>query len=232
MCIIPVYVPFLKNCLHLPCSNKQMYSRNEVRALHLIFSYHAEEIDESDGPLFIYPSQCFDIIQKLCRNEKELLRMKKALMYFQEQQQLQRRDPSSSTAVYGVEAPSDSSTIESNQATINDRNAVEIVTEVPIGCIAFDAFASIIVAGRQARTEDTEAGEYHMHFLGTVFQYQNRCDSEGKYLLAKEFMDQISVLQKEEENRVVKKVKDMLMVDRAKIVAAHEKQLIEFTQSE
>ena len=207
------------------------YTRNELKAVHTIFSYHSEEIAEeqsNDGPLYIYPSQMFEVINNLSRNQKELLHMKNALSEFQEQQRLQRRDPSSSTAAaYGVEASSDSSTIESLPSTIKNLN-VEVATDVPMGCIAFDTFASIIDAGRQ--TADTE--ESQLHFLGIVLRYQNRCDSSGKYLLAKAFMDHTSVLRKEVESVVVKKVKDKLAVDRTKIVEAHEKQLLDFNQSE
>eukprot|EP00985_Skeletonema_marinoi_P009140 scaffold4224_cov216-Skeletonema_marinoi.AAC.5 len=212
------------------------YTRNELRALHSIFSYHADKVDihydenDSASPLFIYPSQIFTVINELGRNEKELSRMNKALTEFQEQQQLQRRDPSSSTAACGCES-SDSCTIASTslQSNINEPNAVQIVAEVPVGCITFETFASIIDQGWQTQKIDDD--ECHMHFLGIVNQYQNRCDSEGKYLLAKDFMDQLSSLQKEEENRVVDKVQNMRMVDRAKIVEAHEKQLDEFAQN-
>lgn len=210
------------------------YTREELKTLHLVFNYTVEEIDEdNDNLLFIYPNQMFDIINKLGRND-DLLRMKKALSEFQEQQQLHRRDPSSSTAACGVRAASESSssTIASLQSTINEPNAVQIVAKVPMGCITFDSFVSIINQGRQNPTEDSDYDDCRLHFLRIVNQYQIRCDSEGKYLLAKAFMDQISSLQKEEENRVVGKVKDRLMADRAKIIAAHEQQLDDFTQSE
>lgn len=210
------------------------YTREEIKALHLIFNYTVEEIEDVDNgnPLFIYPNQMFSIINKLGRNDGELLRMKKALAEFQQQQQPHRRDPSSSTAACGVRAASDSSTIASLQSTIDRPNAVQIVAEIPMGCITFDSFVSIINQGRKNPTEDNDDDDYHLHFLRIVNQYQNRCDSEGKYLLAKDFMDQIASLRKEEENRVVSKVKDTLMADRAKIMAAHEQQLDEFTQSE
>ena len=207
------------------------YTRNELKALYSIFSYHAEEVDELSRHLYVYPSQIFEVINQLARNDDDLLQMKNALNEFQEQQRLQRRDPASSTAAaYGAEVCSDSSTIESLPSTINNRN-VEVAKDVPMGCIPFDSFASIIDAGRQTQTADTE--ESHMlHFLGVVFQYQNQCDSTGKYLLAKDFMDHTSLLRKEVESVVVKKVKDKLIDDRSKIEEAHEKQLIEFEQSE
>jgi len=216
---------------HISTNEMTRYTRNELRALHSIFSYHADKVDihydenDSASPLFIYPSQIFTVINELGRNEKELSRMNKALTEFQEQQQLQRRDPSSSTAACGAET-----SIASLQSNISEPNAVQIVAEVPVGCITFESFASIIDQGWKTQTNDDD--ECHMHFLGIVNQYQNRCDSEGKYLLAKDFMDQLSSLQKEEENRVVDKVKNMRMVDRAKIVEAHEKQLDDFAQSE
>lgn len=205
------------------------YTRNELKALYSIFSYHAEEVEEQSSHLYIYPSQMFEVINNLSRNQKELTQMKNALSEFQEKQSLKRLDPSSSTAAaYGAEA-SDSSTIESLPLTINNRN-VEVATDVPMGCIAFDTFASIIDAGRQTQMEDT--AESQLHFLGIVSQYQHRCDSQGKYLLAEAFMDHTSVLRKEVESVVVKKVKDKLIDDRSKIEEAHEKQLIEFKQSE
>ena len=204
------------------------YTRNELKALYSIFSYHAGEVDEqSNGHLYIYPSQMFEVINNLSRNQKELLHMKNALSEFQEQQRPVKA--SSTAAAYGAEASSDSSTIESLPSTINNRD-VEVATDIPMGCISFDAFASIIDAGRQTQTADTE--ESHMHFLGIVLQYQHLCDSAGRYLLAKAFMDHTSVLRKEVESVVVKKVKDKLIDDRSKIEEAHEKQLIEFKQSE
>ena len=211
---------------------KQMkYTRNELKALYSIFTFHAEETDEqSNGHLYVYPSQMFEVINNLSRNQKELTQMKSALSDFQQQQRLQRRDPASSTAAaYGVEASSDSSTLESIPSTTNNRN-VEVATDIPMGCIAFETFASIIDAGRQTQTADTE--ESQLHFFGIAKEYQNRCDSQGKYLLAKVFMDHISSLRKEVECRVVMKVKDKLIDDRTKIVEAHEKQLLDFKQSE
>lgn len=155
--------------------------------------------------------------------------MKIALTEFQEQQQPRRRAPSSSTAACGVKALSDSSTISSLRPNANE--AAQITTDVPIGCITFDSFASIIDQGRQTQTEDDDEC-HHMHFLCIVNEYQTRCDSQGKYLLAKDFLDHLVCLTKEAESRVVEKAKNMLANDRAKIVQAHEKQLDEFAQSE
>lgn len=158
--------------------------------------------------------------------------MKIALTEFQEQQQSRRRDPSSSTAAHyrRVEAASDSSTIASRQSNFNEPKAVHIVTDVPVGCVTFDSFAGIIDQGRQIQSEDNN--ESHMHFICIVNEYQTRCDSEGKYLLAKDFMENLASLCKEEEHRVVNEVKAKMQSDRAKIVKAHEQQLEQFTQSE
>lgn len=152
--------------------------------------------------------------------------MNAALKAFQEQQQPPRRDPSSSTAAAASKTPSDSSSMATLQ-TIATKEAVRIVAEVPIGCLTFDSFASIIDQGRlTAITEDD-----NLHFLCIVNEYQHRCDSEGKYLLAEDCLRCLVCLEKEKENRVVGKIKSALAYDLTKIVTAHEKQLEEFIQS-
>lgn len=155
--------------------------------------------------------------------------MKVALTEFQEQQQTKRLDQFSSTAACVIEASSDSSTIATLGSSVNEsKAAVQITTDVPIGCITLDSFVSIIDQGRQAQIETDEC---YLHFLSIVNEYQTRCGSEGKYLLAKDFMDHLVCLRKEEENRVVEKVTDMIANDRVKLVAAHSKQLDEFNHS-
>ena len=205
------------------------------RALHQIFSYHAEENDvdrdeNSDSPIFVYPSQAFDIIIKLARNDEELTNMKRALSDFQEQQQLGSKDPSSSIAAHRGETASDSSTIASSfQPYANETKAAQIVAEIPLGCLAFDSFASIIDQGRQTQSTNDDC---HVDFLCIINDYQTRCDSKGKYLLAKDFMDHLACLGKEEVQRVVNKTKDKMLSDRARIVQAHDEQQEQFIQSE
>lgn len=205
------------------------------RALHQVFSYHAEENDidrdESIGsPIFVYPSQAFDVITKLARNDEELMNMKRALADFQEQQQPGSKDPSSSIAAHRGETASDSSTIVSSlQSYANETKAAQIVAEIPLGCLTFDSFACIIDQGRQTQSADDDC---HLDFLCIINDYQTRCDSKGKYLLAKDFMDHLACLSKEEVERVVNKTKDKMLSDRARIVRAHDEQQEQFIQSE
>lgn len=219
----------------LPSLTHQLLSCHLCRALRSIFNYHVAEHDDDSSTGFIYPSQIYAIIKKLGRNDEERSRMQTALAAFQEQQHPQGRDPSSSTAARAAEAlpahsSSDSSTIATIQTT-NKESKVQIVTDVPVGCITFDSFASIIDHGRQQTNTDDD-NDSHLHFLYIVNEYQTRCDSEGNYLLAQDFMNHLVTLRKEEEDRVASIVNNELAKDLANLEEAHGKQLEEFTQSE
>ena len=91
----------------------------------------------------------------------------------------------------------------------------------------------------QDRTEDATSEKdedplesRHIHFLVILEEYQRRCDSEGKYLLAGEFKNHFESLRREEESRQLQQVKQKQVHDRQKIVEAHEKQFVEFNKSE
>ena len=215
-------------------TNAMSLSYHLCRALRSIFNYHAAEHDD-DSSTFIYPSQIYAIITKLGRNDEERSRMQTSLATFQEQQHPHRRDPSSSTAARAstealrAQSSSDSSTIATIQ-TKEPKVALQIVTDVPVGCMTFDSFASIVDHGRQTNVDDDN--ECQLHFLYIINEYQKRCDSEGNYLLAEGFMNHLATLRKEEEDRVVSIVNSELANDLAKLKEAHEKQLDEFTKSE
>ena len=58
---------------------------------------------------------------------------------------------------------------------------------------------------RQGQEDDVTSQKYH--FLRLLHEYQQRCNDEGKYLLAKEFMEHEQRLRKEEEARQVAMIK-------------------------
>ena len=180
---------------HLTSRLTMPLSCHLCRALRSIFNYHVAEHDDDSSTGFIYPSQIYAIITKIGRNDEERTRMQTALAAFQEQQHPHKRDPSSSTAarasvgVLPAHSSSDSSTIATIQTT-NKESKVQIVTDVPVGCITFDSFASIIDHGRQQTNTDDD-NDSHLHFLYIVNEYQTRCDSEGNYLLAQDFMNHL-----------------------------------------
>lgn len=151
------------------------YTRNEIRALHSMLVYLAEEEEmstiRSNNNAFIYPTQIFNILNQL-----------------------------------GI---------------------ITSTSDFPVGRIDFDSFVEII---QTSHSEDDD--ECHLRFLCIVNEYQLRCDSAGKYLLAQVFLDHLVCLSKEEENRRVDEVKNMLADDREKIIEAHERQQNEFSRSE
>jgi len=74
--------------------------------------------------------------------------------------------------------------------------------------------------------DDTTEQKYH--FLSLVNEYQKRCEQSGNYLLAAEFMQHEQCLRKDEEHRQVDIIKKKHLHDREKLVAVHQKQLVEF----
>ena len=70
--------------------------------------------------------------------------------------------------------------------------------------------------------------EQKYHFLSLVNEYQNRCTQSGNYLLAAEFMQHEQCLRKDEQDRQVSIIKKKHLHDRDKLVAVHQKQLVEF----
>ena len=66
------------------------------------------------------------------------------------------------------------------------------------------------------------------HLLHLLHDYQERCNAEGKYLLAKEFMEAEHSLRKEEEERQINLLRQKHNHDRTRLVDAHEKQYLEY----
>jgi hypothetical protein len=66
------------------------------------------------------------------------------------------------------------------------------------------------------------------HFLRLLHEYQKRCNEEGKYLLAKEFMEHELCLRKDEEARQIEVLRLKHSHDRERLVMAHEKQFGEY----
>ena len=64
---------------------------------------------------------------------------------------------------------------------------------------------------RQGQEDDITSQKYH--FLRLLHEYQQRCNDEGKYLLAKEFMEHEQRLRKEEEARQVAMIKKQHVYD-------------------
>ena len=83
---------------------------------------------------------------------------------------------------------------------------------------------------RQGQDDDIMSQKYH--FLRLLHEYQQRCNDEGKYLLAKEFMEHEQRLRKEEEARQVAMIKKQHVRDRTKLVEAHDKQFVQFQECE
>ena len=98
--------------------------------------------------------------------------------------------------------------------------------------------------GRKLFVEENEKREYkegcneddstarRYHFLRLLNGYQQCCNSEGRYLLAKEFSEHELRLRKDEEERQVAVVKRKHDRDRSKIVQAHARQIEHFRESE
>ena len=100
------------------------------------------------------------------------------------------------------------------------------------------SFLYILDHGRKLASEARESREdedlvsQKYHFLRLLHGMQEICNTEGKYLLAKDFVEHELRLRKEEEERQIKTLKQQHNHDRNKIVSAHEKQMEEFRESE
>ena len=77
-----------------------------------------------------------------------------------------------------------------------------------------------------SKTEDLKSLRYHL--LRLLRDYRERCNAEGKYLLAKEFMEAEFSLRKEEEERQINLLRQKHDNDRMRLVDAHEKQYLEY----
>jgi len=93
-----------------------------------------------------------------------------------------------------------------------------------------DQGRSLTFKSKESIDDDMMAQKYH--FLRVLHTFQDRCNAEGKHLLAKEFMEHELALWREEESRQVSEVKQKYNHNRNKIVAAHEKQHLLFEHSE
>jgi hypothetical protein len=68
------------------------------------------------------------------------------------------------------------------------------------------------------------------HFLRLLHDFQNRCNEEGKYLLAKEFMEHELCLRKDEEARQIEVLTRKHGQDRERLAMDHEKQFGEYQE--
>jgi hypothetical protein len=71
------------------------------------------------------------------------------------------------------------------------KNAIETLnlrhtekSDIPSGCISLKDYISILAA----------ASYGHVRLIRLIAQYQSRCDSEGKYLLARDFLNHNQIL--------------------------------------
>ena len=100
------------------------------------------------------------------------------------------------------------------------------------------SFLTILDHGRKLIINETISNEpnkkedlltsLRYHLLHLLRDYQERCNAEGKYLLAKEFMDAEHSLRKEEEERQINLLRQKHNHDRTRLVDAHEKQYLEY----
>ena len=86
----------------------------------------------------------------------------------------------------------------------------------------------LVESNSQDEQCEDDITEHKYHFLSLVNEYQNRCTQSGNYLLAAEFMQHEQCLRKDEEQRQVSIIKKKHLHDREKLVAVHQKQLVEF----
>ena len=75
-------------------------------------------------------------------------------------------------------------------------------------------------------SEDLTSLRYHL--LRLLRDYQERCNAQGKYLLAKEFMEAELSLRKEEEERQINLLRRKHDNDRTRLVMAHKQQFREY----
>ncbi len=68
------------------------------------------------------------------------------------------------------------------------------------------------------------------HFLRLLHEFQKRCNEEGKYLLAQEFMEHELCLRKDEEARQIEVMTLKHHHDRERLVVAHEEQFGEYQE--
>ena len=90
---------------------------------------------------------------------------------------------------------------QNEEETSRMKNAIHELNQAkdadgPIGCISLQNFLNIVDCGRES-----PVGIHNFHFIRIIAEYETRCEYEGKYLLAKDFMDHRSSLQKQEESR-------------------------------
>jgi len=86
----------------------------------------------------------------------------------------------------------------------------------------------LVESNSQDEQCEDDITEQKYHFLSLVNEYQNRSTQSGNYLLAAEFMQHEQCLRKDEEQRQVSIIKKKHLHDRDKLVAVHQKQLVEF----
>ena len=97
---------------------------------------------------------------------------------------------------------------------------------VPSGCITMHDFLFVIDQGRTSLVDSDK-----FPIIRMLVEYEQRAETGGMYLVAKEFLDHWKSLQREEETRQLDIIKAKHMKDKQKISAAHEQQLLEFSRS-
>ena len=110
-------------------------------------------------------------------------------------------------------------------------NAIdESTTSSPSSCLDIldNSRRLLAESNSQDEQEKDDIKEQKYHFLSLVNEYQKRCTQSGNYLLSAEFMQHEQSLRKDEEQRQVSIIKRKHLHDREKLVAVHQKQLVEF----
>ena len=193
------------------------------------------------------------------REQSQMKRAMEEFHAEQHRQSTSPQPPSSLSCKHSL--PDSDSTITTAGTIHGHRKAgAEIMissASAPPGCIPFHSFLSIIDQGsdpdesnidanmqspsssqsKESATKEKKKTKEHnievhkIHFLRVLEESRRRCDKDGDYLKAKEFFEHRQFLQKEEEFRQMQVVKEKHARDQRKIVAAHEKQFVEFNSS-
>mmetsp|Transcript_40612 Transcript_40612/g.84996 ORF Transcript_40612/g.84996 Transcript_40612/m.84996 type:complete len:370 (+) Transcript_40612:247-1356(+) len=189
-----------------PAIQLQHYSQSEAKALRSIYNYYRG--DDNDASTSVI---CLAAINDLGRNHHERSRMKIAMEEFHQ---------------------------SSRETSANSESTSKIAvdTKSTSFLLILDAGRKLLSLEHKAGQENKEENEDDLtsqkyHFLRLLHEYQTRCNAEGKYLLAKEFVEHELRLRKEEEERQVVEVKRKHNRNRSKISVAHTEQMEEFRET-
>lgn len=202
----------------------------------------------------MYSAQIYWIIRDIGRNEVEVSRMQHAM------EKLQARQQSQHLGRCQQSPPCLTSKMEGHKSGVhNERHGNTVVREdiVFADCISFDSFVMIIDEGRNQNDNQTNevncdansssshtarkeepvvkadlTREEKIHFLRILEEYRMKCDAEGNYLHAQQFLKHVRCLQQEEETRQLQIVRTRQLRDKRKIIEAHEYQFLEFNKCE